>query len=140
MSQENVDLVRNVFGSVDSMDNDALLAALPDLIAQLTDPEIEWIEDPTRADSRTYRGHEGVLESWARWLEQWDQYGWEVERLIDCDEDVLVAARETGRGSVSGATVSAAIFVVITLRNGKIARWREYYDEGPALKAVGLEE
>jgi hypothetical protein len=24
----------------------------------ICDPEIEWIEDPQRADSRTYRGHE----------------------------------------------------------------------------------
>jgi ketosteroid isomerase-like protein len=141
MSQENVDFVRSVFGGIESTDKDALLAALPDLIAQLTDPEIEWIEDPTRADSRTYRGHEGVLESWARWFEQWDEYGWEAERFIDCgDDNVFVAARETGSGAASGATVSAAIFIVITLRDQKVVRWREYYDEATALKAVGLQE
>jgi ketosteroid isomerase-like protein len=140
MSQENVELVRNVFGGVESMDKDALLAALPDLIAELANPEIEWIEDPTRADSRSYRGHEGVLASWAHWLEQWDQYGWEAERFVDCGDDVFVAARERGSGSASGASVSAAIFIVITLRDQKVTRWREFYDEATALKAVGLEE
>jgi ketosteroid isomerase-like protein len=103
MSQENVELVRSVFSGIESMDKDAVLAALPDLIAQLADPEIEWIEDPTRADSRTYRGHEGVLASWAHWLEQWDDYGWEAERFVDYGDDVFVAARETGSGSAGGA-------------------------------------
>jgi ketosteroid isomerase-like protein len=141
MSQENVDFVRNVFSGVESTDKDALLAALPDLIAQLADPEIEWIEDPTRADSRTYRGHEGVLASWAQWFEQWDEYGWEAERFVDCGgDDVFVAARETGSGAASGATVSSAIFIVITLRDQKVVRWREYYDEATALKAVGQAE
>jgi hypothetical protein len=61
------------------MDKEALLAALPDLIAQVADPAIEWVEDPTRADSHSYHGHDGVLASWRQWLEQWDEYGWEVE-------------------------------------------------------------
>ena len=140
MSQENLDLVRTVFDGVESMDKDALLAALPELVAQLVDPGIEWIEDPTRADSRTYRGHEGVLASWAQWLEQWDEYGWEAERFVDCGDDVFVAARETASGAASGATVNAAIFIVITLRNEKVLRWREYYDEASALEAAGLAE
>jgi ketosteroid isomerase-like protein len=140
MSQENLDFVRNVFGGIDSTDRDALLDALPKLIAQFADPEIEWIEDPARADSHIYRGHEGVLASWARWLEQWDDYGWEAERFVDCGDDVFVAARETGSGSASGATVSAAIFIVITVREQKVVRWREYYDEATALKAIGLEK
>jgi hypothetical protein len=50
-----------------TMDKQALLAALPDLIAQTCDPEIEWVEDPQRADGRVYRGHEGLRESWERW-------------------------------------------------------------------------
>jgi ketosteroid isomerase-like protein len=140
VSQQNLDFVRNVFGGVESMDRDALLGALPELIRQLADPAIEWIEDPTRADSRTYRGHDGVLASWRRWLEQWEDYGWEAERFVDCGDDVFVAARETGSGSSSGATVSSSIFIVITIREEKVLRWREYYNEASALQAVGLAE
>ncbi len=140
MSQENVEFVRNLFAGAASMDQQALLEALPELIPQVADPAIEWTEDPTRADSRVYRGHDGVLASWKQWLEQWDEYSTEVERVVDCGEDVFVDARERGRGAASGATVSSHIYVVVTVRDQKITRWREFYDEDAALEAAGLSE
>ena len=140
MSQENVDLMKWLFAAGPEMDKAALLAALPELIAQTCDPEIEWHEDPQRADARVYRGHEGVRESWERWLDQWDEWGGEAERFVDCGDDVLVVLREQGRGARSGAVVSARNFVVITFRDGKILRYREFYDEAAALEAAGLSE
>ena len=53
MSQENVEFVAGIFNTAEDMDKEALLAALPDLVPQLCDPDVEWIEDPHRADSRT---------------------------------------------------------------------------------------
>jgi ketosteroid isomerase-like protein len=140
MSQENVEFVKGLFAAGSEMDKQALLAALPELIAQTCDPEIEWHEDPQRADGRVYRGHSGVRESWERWLDQWDEYGTEAERFVDCGDDVLIVAREHGRGARSGATVSARNFIVITFRDGKILRYREFYDEVAALEAAGLSD
>jgi ketosteroid isomerase-like protein len=140
VSQENVDFIRNLVVASASMDQEALVAALPDLIPEIADPAIEWVEDPTRADSRIWRGHDGVITSFTKWLEQWDEYSWQAERFVDCGDDVFIAARESGRGSTSGATVSSAIFIVVTVREQKILRWREFYDESQALKAVGLED
>jgi ketosteroid isomerase-like protein len=140
MSQENVEFVKGIFAAGQDMDKEAFLAALPEVIAQACDPEIEWYEDPQRADARVYRGHAGVRESFERWLDQWDEYGTEAERFVDCGDDVLVVAREHGRGARSGATVSARIFVVVTFRDGKILRYREFYDEAAARDAAGLSE
>lgn len=120
------------------MDKQALLAALPELIVQTCTADIEWVEDPQRADGRAYHGREAVRESWERWLEQWDQYGFKAERFVDCGENVLVVAREHGRGATSGASVSARNYAVLAISEGKIARYREFYDEREALKAVGL--
>jgi ketosteroid isomerase-like protein len=53
---------------------------------------------------------------------------------------VLVVAREHGRGAASGASASSCIYVIYTFRGGKIARYREFYDEQAALEAVGLRE
>jgi ketosteroid isomerase-like protein len=128
-----------VAGAVD-MDKQALLVALPELMVQTCAPDIEWVEDPQRADSRVYRGHDAVKQSWERWLDQWDEYGFEAERFIDCGDDVLVVSREHGRGITSGASVSARIYSVFTIRTGKIYRYREFYDEDAACKAVGLAE
>jgi uncharacterized protein len=140
MSKENVEFVEGLLAGAADMDTHALLAALPDLIAQTCDPDIEWVEDPQRADGRVYRGQEGVQESFERWLEQWDEYGYEAERYVDCGDEVLVVSREHGRGITSGASVSSRIYSVWAIRAGKIARYREFYDEQTALKAVGLAE
>ena len=138
MSQENVEFVKNLWAAGESMDKQALLAALPDLIAQTCDPEIEWVEDPQRADGRVYRGHEGVRESWERWLENFDEWGFEIERISEHGNRVLVVSAEHGRGSGSEAEVSARNYMVLTFRAGKILRYEEFYDEAQALEAAGL--
>ena len=138
MSQENVEFVKGLMTAGADADKQALLAALPEMIALMCDPEIEWHEDPQRPDSRVYRGHDGVRESFEKWLDQWDEYGIEAERFIDCGDDVLVVAREQGRGATSGATVSARIYLVMTFRDAKVLRYREFYDEAAALEAAGL--
>jgi ketosteroid isomerase-like protein len=136
MSQENVDFLSGLFTGVENLDKEALLAALPDLIEQTCDPEVEWVEDPQRADGRVYRGHDGVRESWERWLENFDAYGLEVEQISDHGDRVLVTAVEHGRGSASKADVTSRIHVVWTFRAGKVLRYQEFYDEGQALEAA----
>ena len=140
MSQENVDFVVGLVNGTADMDKQAILAALPEMIPQICDPEIEWIEDPQRADGRTYRGHEGVRESFERWLDHFDDYSVKVERTVDCGDRVLAVSTEEGRGALSGATVSSRIYVVCTMRDGKILRYQEFYDEQAALEAAGLEQ
>jgi ketosteroid isomerase-like protein len=140
MSQENVEFLRNLFAGPESADKEALLAALPLMIPEVCDAEVEWVEDPTRADGRTYHGHEGVRDSFAQWLENFEQYRVEVERITDYGDRALVQAVEHARGSASAADVSARIFVVVTFRDGKILRYQEFYDEPQALEAAGLSE
>jgi ketosteroid isomerase-like protein len=63
MSQANVDLIRRLYRLGEAMSVDDLLAALPELIPEFADPEIEWIESTNRIDRRTYRGYEGAREA-----------------------------------------------------------------------------
>ena len=137
MSQENVELLEGLVAAGGTMDRDALLAALPELIPQFCDPEIEWVEDPTRLDARVYRGHDGVRASWERWLEGFDEYGAEVDALEDHGDRVFMAAREYGRGTASSADVSSHIYVICTFREGKVLRYQEFYDEQDARAALG---
>jgi ketosteroid isomerase-like protein len=141
MSRENVELVEGLYAAgAAGADKQALLAALPDLIAQLCDPEVEWIEDPGRADGRTYRGHEGVRESWERWLDAFDEFSFELEQIVDCGDDVLVVGHEQVRGATSGAPMTSRTYAVLTFRNGNVLRYREFYDERAARQAAGLQE
>jgi ketosteroid isomerase-like protein len=133
-----VEFVEGLIAGMAGADRQALIAALPGIVAETCDPEIEWVEDPQRADGRIYRGHGGVLESWQHWLEDFDEWGFELERVVDCGDDVLVVAREQVRGAASGATVASRKYMVLTVRDRKLLRYREFEQEQPALKAAGL--
>jgi ketosteroid isomerase-like protein len=110
-------------------------------VPELCDPDVEWIEDPSRADARTYTGHAGVIESWRQWLEMFKEWEFEIARITDCgDDDVFVVTREHGTGALSAAPVGATHYAVITVNDGKIRRYREFYDEATALEAAGLSE
>jgi ketosteroid isomerase-like protein len=140
MSQENVDFVRGLFAAAGEMDKQALLTALPEMVPQTCDPEIEWIEDPKRPDARTYRGHEGVIESWAGWLESFDEHSAELEDVRDCGDRVLVTSRENVRSRGSEVALSQRSFQVLTFRDGKILRYQEFYDEAAAREAAGVSD
>jgi ketosteroid isomerase-like protein len=136
VSQENVEFLTNLFAATDSLEKDALVAMLPEMIPEICDPEVEWVEDPSRADGRTYHGHDGVRESFERWLEDFETYRFEAENITDHGDRVLVTAVEHGRGSASGAEVSSRIYTVFTFRGEKILRYEEFYVEKDALAAV----
>jgi ketosteroid isomerase-like protein len=132
MSRENVEFVRKLFGAANVMDKASLLAAVHELVPQAFTEDAEWAEDPQRADQRLWRGHDGICESWETWLAQWDRYSFQISGIEDHGDKVFVAAREEARGVSSGASVAAHNFVVLTFRDGKIARYQEFHDEAAA--------
>jgi ketosteroid isomerase-like protein len=96
MSQENVEIAARWYEPETSKAE--MLAALPRTM-EFCHPEIEWIDDPTRADGRTYRGREGVREALERWLKSFDDYRFEIQRIVDCGgDDVLVVGLEVAKG------------------------------------------
>jgi uncharacterized protein len=135
MSSENVELIRGTFSGFDGADSDAIREMLPALVPQLCTEDIEFVETPERVDAQTFRGHEGVVEAFNRWLDQWDQYDAEAESFEDHGDEVFVVAREQGRGR-SGATAEARLYLIFTIRDGKISRYREFYDEAAARAAL----
>jgi ketosteroid isomerase-like protein len=135
MSSENVELIKGIFSGFDGADSDAIREMLPAVIAEICDPEIEFVETPERVDAQTFHGHEGVLEAWNRWIDQWDEYDAEAESFEDHGDDVFVVAREQGRGR-SGVTAEARLYLIFTIRDGKVLRYREFYDEDAARAAL----
>ncbi len=135
MSQANVDLVSAWYAPAGSKSE--LLAAMPRTMA-FCHPEVEW---SAPEDGTTFRGREGVRQRLEQWLDSFEDYRYDVERIIDCGGDeVLVVATEIGRGARSGAEVRSANYELITVRGGMIVRIREFYDEVPALEAAGLSQ
>jgi ketosteroid isomerase-like protein len=86
-------------------------------------------------------GPRGVREALETWLESFDEYRYEVQRMIDCGGDeVLVVGLEVGRGAISGVEVRSISYELLTIRDGKIVRFREFHEESEALEAAGLRE
>ena len=135
MSQENVEIATRFYEP--ALSKEELLAAMPKTMA-LCHPEVEW---SAPEDGTIYRGREGVRQRLEEWLQSFDHYRYEVQRIIDCGGDeVLVEATEVGRGAMSGAEVRTTAYELLTIRDGMIVRVREYYEKAAALEAVGLSE
>jgi ketosteroid isomerase-like protein len=61
--------------------------------------------------------------------------------LIDAGEDQVIAVgRISGRAKLSGVETDLTSAALYTIRDGKIARGREYWTKDQALEAAGLSE
>ena len=136
MSAENVAFVRGLFEGAAGMDKQALLEALPEAVPEAFTEDAVWEEDPARADRQVWRGHDGICASWRQWLEQWEQYTFEVAGLEDRGDRVFATMTERAQGEASGASVSATNYLVLTFRDGKISHYQEFYDEQQARAAL----
>jgi ketosteroid isomerase-like protein len=131
MSEENVEVVREMIAAYVAGDNAAALAA--------HDPEVEF-DATVRPDGRIYRGREGVAEAMRVWTGTWEEYKLEVEEMIDAGDRVLVISRESGRGKGSGVTIDQHSFSVFTLRDKQIVHYEVFLEREKALEAAGLGE
>jgi ketosteroid isomerase-like protein len=134
MSQENVEIVRNAFDAFTRGDTEGVLRLCDENIVITQPPELPGA-------TRQQRGHSGVLEAFAIWPEQWDDYRIEISRIVaDSGDYVVVATRQGGRGKQSGVEVETEMTFVFTVRDKRIVEWQLFLREGEALEAAGLRE
>jgi ketosteroid isomerase-like protein len=145
MSQENVEVVRRIYATMDrSVPGSVSQVSEPlERWKSLIDPDIEWCgprEFPDLAEP--VFGHEGIVAYAAKIAEALDDYRMMPEQFIDAgDRQVLVFSREGGRGKGSGAEVETHPTAHLwTLRDGLATRMQSYWEREDALKAAGLSE
>jgi ketosteroid isomerase-like protein len=96
---------------------------------------------PLRAPIQgTYRGHDGVREFLADNAENFDLFYPAFESARDLGDRVLAIGTIRVRGKESGVEVEQPMTLVVTYRDGKIARFEAFGDHRKALQAVGLSE
>ena len=134
MSQENVDVVRRAYEALAHGGLDRFIEHLTD------DVEYRTIEgDPD--DIGPIRGKDAVRAWLQDWAHTFDEFWFEPIELIDAGKDtVVVVERYGGRAKLSGVETDQTVGVVLTIRDGKIARGREYPGRQQALEAAGLAE
>jgi ketosteroid isomerase-like protein len=135
MSQENVESVREALVAYNRGDLDAFL-------------DEYWTDD---IDYRAVEGapdDHGPIHGKAEmraymqdWFDTFDDLKVEPLEVIDAGQDQAVAVvRFGGRAKLSGVEVDLTFAALYTVRDGKVARGREYWTKEQALEAAGLRE
>jgi ketosteroid isomerase-like protein len=133
MSQENVEVVRRLF------EFDPTANVDPALELWHSDLDYRAVEGALD-DVGVFYGREALRHYWEQWNETFDEFRAEPEQLIDAGEQVVAAVHLLGRMKDSEAVVDMRFWMVFTVRDGKIARGREYLTQEEALEVVGLSE
>jgi ketosteroid isomerase-like protein len=128
MSQENVEIVREVWDAYSRGDYDR--------VGEFHDPHIVVI---TLEDGAVY-GNDAALANYKRWNEAWERAETTVEEVIGRGDQVFLAVRFQGRGRASGIEIDTRLYEVFMLRDGKVLRIDEYEHRADAVEAAGLEE
>jgi ketosteroid isomerase-like protein len=132
MSEENVERVRRAYRLYEETQK-------PDY--ELLHRDVAWHTARDLPDFDTYRGHEGIAELYAEWIDSFEDFRVEVEEMIDGGADtVVVMTRLRGRFRGSTAGVDLIEAHVWRLLDGKAVEIREYRTKAEALEAAGLRE
>ena len=137
MSEENVEIVREVYEAAASGDSAAVFA--------LYDTAVEW--DASRAPmprliggGGVLRGHDGLRRFFRERNAIWGEVEDVPKELIDAGEHVVSVDSERGRGRNSGVEVEMTQYAVWTIRNGKVVRVVWFPTRAAALETAGLSD
>jgi ketosteroid isomerase-like protein len=134
MSQENVEVARRYYEAYRQDGFDPWMEYWSDEIDHRT--MRDGIDDPG-----PIRGKNAMRAHIRDWIDTFDDFWFEAVELIDAGQDTVVAVeRFGGRAKLSGVETEQTSGVVLTIRDGKIARCREYATRAEALEAAGLSE
>ena len=93
MSQENVEIVRDLFQKVGRGEN-------PEALYEILDPEVEF--DLSRTNllemQGVHIGHAAVREFFRRWAGTWERWEFGPEEVIGAGDRVVVILREQAMG------------------------------------------
>jgi ketosteroid isomerase-like protein len=129
MSAENVRLVQQVYAAFARRDIPAILAVLS--------PDVVWGEpaNPLNPAGGTRHGHAGFLE--------WAEIGRDAEEILALEprrflsdaDSVAVAGYSKVRARSTGKVYETDFVHLVTLRDGKVTRFQEFFDTFAAAEA-----
>lgn len=129
MSQENVEIVREVYDGWMRGDFSA---------GDAFDPEIEFVMTDW-PEGTAVHGLEAMARAWQASLNAWEDFRAAPGEIFDAGEHVVVVVTHvTARGKSSGIETMASTATIWTLEAGKVIRLALYWDGAKALEAAGL--
>ena len=132
MSQENVEIVLREYDAFAARDWIAL--------ADIWHPEIEY---EVLMGAGTFRGLDQVTRFFDAYRNPYTAFRVDAEEILDAGEHVVAVERLEGHGLMgtdTGAPVHETFARVISFKDGRIWRAKEYATREEALEAVGQSE
>jgi uncharacterized protein len=123
--EANVETLRRGYAALNRGDLSAVL--------ELLDPDIEWHEPAHSPDAGTHRGRDSFERFLRGWIESFDGFRVEPERVVERGEDIVAVVHQTGTGRASGLEVEARLAHVWTVADGRAVRWEAVPDIDVAL-------
>ena len=123
MSQENTDIIRDLYDAFGRGDIPAVLGAL--------DADVDWREAEgfLYADQNPYMGPGAVLGGvFARFGSEWEEFQARPDSFLDAGEAVIAQGHYSGVYKATGKKVRAQFAHVWTLSGGKVVKFQQYTD------------
>jgi ketosteroid isomerase-like protein len=130
VSQSNIEIVHGFFEARNRGDQSYFDYLDPDA-------ELDLLESrgPYRG---LYRGHDEIRKHRESRDEAWATVEWHLEEPVAVGDHVVVTARASAQGRLSGVELAGHGANVFTLRGGKIIRLKLFQTRSEALASVGL--
>jgi ketosteroid isomerase-like protein len=133
MSQENVEIVRREYAAFGTRDWKAL--------ADLCHPDLVY--ETLGVAPGQLRGFRETTEFFDAWAALYGEFRAEAEEIIEVGDQVVAVERHAARGlkgSEAEGTLGHSFACLISFKDGRISRVKEYATRDDALEAAGLRE
>lgn len=121
MSEQNIELVKGIYGAFARGDVPAVLGAFAD--------DIEWFESEGMPYGGLHRGGAAVAQNvFGPITEDVDGFAVTPEELIGSGGTVAAVVRYTGTGKATGSALDEPAVHIFDIRDGKVARFRQFID------------
>src|SRR5919112_252036 len=85
-------------------------------------PDVVSFRAPPLPDPQTYHGIEGIVQMYADWTADFEQFEMDIVEFTETGDRVVAEMVQRARGKASGAAVEGRFWFVYTVAAGKIVR------------------
>lgn len=125
----NIDVIKSLYETFVKKDWDRF--------AELSDPNLEWIQNEGFPKGRHSRGAEEVVKNvFDVFAKDWETWSFEIEEHLDAGDKIITLGAYKGQHKETGKKFTAAAAHVFDLKNGRVLRFRQYTDTAQIWKAM----
>lgn len=127
--QENVQIVQGMYAAFGEGNIQAILSPLTN--------DVEWVDGgaPLLPFTGTYHGPQGAGEFFKKLLEHQEFLGFEPKEFVAQGDTVVALGYIKARSKATGKTWESDWAMTFHLQNGKVKKFRAFYDTAAAAEA-----